>query len=810
MCGSVNFDVTSSQSNNNNNISLQRIDSKIKFVVKTKEGVTFTPYKWHIYSVPRKATVIYNENKDLFDYNADNYFNIEERNFDEINENGGLFAFYCLENKINYKEFIKNEGTIDEQYSLREKRIKEEIGNNLYENKEFVYAKKSASYVVIEGYVDYKDSESGNDISAKVKYTILLGGIKDGTNNELDANNYSNHRNCSYTYNITINSVNQIITEVDIDNEVRPGAEGNVTISGEVMDFDSYNNIFKITFKQSEVSDGLTWNVYTPFTKGINDKDIKDYKWILFRINDRNAANSGQFDKRFTFNEEFRKYIGDNKVYKDLNLESANAQAQFYDRYKSDVESYKDSLLTVKHLIHILKESKLRCKNNNNNQKWDMFDVNQKMIFTAYMHDYYYEYDPNDSDKSFDISLWKQFVNTEKRTMSISSDVRLSSDQQSSIFTSLYSFRQSSIITLYNKYLKDSFTAWGVNAIQNKTKIMFDKNTDAVVYDGTSNDSYNGRKNSINLWLKESTSWDYFVNSDTWQMKSGYEYARYKCMSLNRDMNGNGIIEKNEIQWYLSSINQLTDIWIGEPAHEELKLYTHTTWVNDDQWYVSSTVKNSLEVTENKVKKNKNNPEILWSSEGSSIGRLGGSGNINSLVYYRCARNLGIINSESENTVYNDFAHINNDNGTITISLDRLDPGALRGNATVDELPDHNERDEYGNNRPWSKFSVSPTPSKDGHKWEEVRIASQPNSTSRLCDPGWRVPNQRELSLMYSRITPVSFWSLKNHFSRTGFSFYTKSNGRYGFAIGKNADTFFLINDEDHDTGGVRCVRDVN
>ena len=30
MCGSVNFDVTSSQSNNNNNISLQRIDSKIK------------------------------------------------------------------------------------------------------------------------------------------------------------------------------------------------------------------------------------------------------------------------------------------------------------------------------------------------------------------------------------------------------------------------------------------------------------------------------------------------------------------------------------------------------------------------------------------------------------------------------------------------------------------------------------------------------------------------------------------------------------------------------------------------------------
>ena len=57
---------------------------------------------------------------------------------------------------------------------------------------------------------------------------------------------------------------------------------------------------------------------------------------------------------------------------------------------------------------------------------------------------------------------------------------------------------------------------------------------------------------------------DTYINSAKWEMQAAYNAAKYKCMRLNRDMDGNGRIDENEVQWYLASINQLTDLWIGE------------------------------------------------------------------------------------------------------------------------------------------------------------------------------------------------------------------------------------------------------
>ncbi|MGL4779582.1 MAG: hypothetical protein ACRCXN_01955, partial [Bacteroidales bacterium] len=75
---------------------------------------------------------------------------------------------------------------------------------------------------------------------------------------------------------------------------------------------------------------------------------------------------------------------------------------------------------------------------------------------------------------------------------------------------------------------------------------------------------------------------------------------------------------------------------------------------------------------------------------------------------------------------------------------------------------------------------------------------------------GWRVPNQRELSYMLSRIGNDSYWNLKNHMSRTSFSQDpnpTQTTGRPGFAVTQSAGILFMINSAD-EKGGVRCVRD--
>lgn len=92
-----------------------------------------------------------------------------------------------------------------------------------------------------------------------------------------------------------------------------------------------------------------------------------------------------------------------------------------------------------------------------------------------------------------------------------------------------------------------------------------------------------------------------------------------------------------------------------------------------------------------------------------------------------------------------------------------------------------------------------------------VNARSQPGGTNPVCPKGWRVPNQRELALMYSRMPRnATSWPLSNHFSRSSFSFNTAGGERVGFSVENEGSVYYLINHKDSDVGGVRCVRDIN
>lgn len=45
-----------------------------------------------------------------------------------------------------------------------------------------------------------------------------------------------------------------------------------------------------------------------------------------------------------------------------------------------------------------------------------------------------------------------------------------------------------------------------------------------------------------------------------------YQQAVRACMSRNRDLNGNGTIEANEVKWYMASVDQYRGLWYGEGA----------------------------------------------------------------------------------------------------------------------------------------------------------------------------------------------------------------------------------------------------
>lgn len=98
---------------------------------------------------------------------------------------------------------------------------------------------------------------------------------------------------------------------------------------------------------------------------------------------------------------------------------------------------------------------------------------------------------------------------------------------------------------------------------------------------------------------------------------------------------------------------------------------------------------------------------------------------------------------------------------TRRISLARIDQQSIRGYFQTAELPEHHEREAA--NKPWRTFEVMNTTSGNNtYNWETLR--SDASSGDSPCPTGYRIPNQRELALMHSRIGNDGNWTLNNHF----------------------------------------------
>lgn len=780
--GTVNIPAQSTtidlSSNPDYTIRLQRLDAKVSFKVTAIEGVTFIPKEWKVVKASRLSSVIANTTDAEPTNGTQGYFESGWNRFEGEGEDfGKTFSFYVLENRKSPRQNIPQEGDTAERYACREKQEKNSLPDgedpekpgHTVNNGDYVYADANSTYVVITGYIQYTYAE-GQEVSANVVYTIHLGY----QNNNPD--DYNTPRNSHYIYNVTVESADKIILEVDSGNEEQAGAEGNVTIAEKIYNLDAHYETVCVNFFARQIDNTLTWYVSTPFSEGIPSGTFipADFRWIKFRLNEKNGTG---------YKQTFATYPGtttlcpEDIAYNELTPSSG--------------------LITVNQLVRILKENKEHLGKSNT-----LFDSGDKITFTAFIDENYYETDPTTGNSP--VSLWKKFVNQPERIMNILSRTKYSPDGESVKTVAVASFRQKSIQTMYNVEADEGLqSAWGTEVVRETAKRPF-WNARVSTSNSTPdyNSSSNGRKNSILLWDANHTAWNTYIDPATGNMKSDYNYARYTCMQRNRDNNGNGQIDPDEVRWYLAAINQLTDLWIGENSFDsEARLFKNTTWEED--FYVSSTVP---ERYRNSVLSYWDNPTILWSSEGSSIGNMnnatGYSNNMN--FNYRCVRNLG-VSSENEDAEPQDFASYNNNDGTI--NLQYLDSKSIRAYTQTAELPDHHERS--ADNLPFWKFKVRNDCHGNNLNWYELR--NRINANNSPCPAGYRVPNQRELALMLSRIKNDGHWTLGNHFSRTRFSMNPNpqgTNGRPGFSVSDNAGILYLINNTG-ERGGVRCVRDL-
>ena len=265
------------------------------------------------------------------------------------------------------------------------------------------------------------------------------------------------------------------------------------------------------------------------------------------------------------------------------------------------------------------------------------------------------------------------------------------------------------------------------------------------------------------------------------------------------------IVDPNEVRWYLASIDQLTDIYLGELALDEVsRLYPSNPADRNNQtrWHYTSSSAND-----------QNNSWILWAEEGASRGGSSGSimdnGSQNTKFSYRCVRNLG-ISLDNPAEVPKDLVQvISESDGNILIDMSFMNAKARRS-SYVTELPSHNEREDA--NRPYAKFRVH----KDAFGSNQPWYFYQTNDPSPT---GYRIPNQRELLIMTSRLSSSQWPSGKNQYiSQTAFSMYNTgiyrdytTDGttimREGFLWHTNGN-FYLQNNRG-ETGWVRPVQDV-
>ena len=238
MSGTTAADLTANTTNPVN-VSLKRVDVKIRFNVTTAEGVTFTPLDWQVVTVPRVVSVLPTEVQGQFEFEG-NYFNSSWNNFEISMTGANTFAFYIPENKVDVRKAIPATGTYAEQYALREKQEKTPNNDGTVTNGAYEYADERATFVKFKGNIFYTIG-SGKEVSADVTYTVHLGAVN-------GVNDYNSLRNHFYTYNVKIVSVDDIIVEVESGEEAQepsPGSEGDVVFAKKVLEFDAHNEVFK-------------------------------------------------------------------------------------------------------------------------------------------------------------------------------------------------------------------------------------------------------------------------------------------------------------------------------------------------------------------------------------------------------------------------------------------------------------------------------------------------------------------------------------------------------------------------------------
>ena len=641
-------------------------------------------------------------------------------------------------------------------------------------------ANASSAYVVIKGtysgkadhYKDFdKDNYTGKEnAEAQVTYYIPLGYVNG------NLNDYNVRRNTKYIYSITVNGVDDIVLEVVSDEEKSSVEDGDVIYlnGGKVIDLDAHYASGILTFNKADLESKseITYKVKSPYTNGYQTGVDSD--WVKFVINGKRQG---------VYSQQTVAYPGDNS----------------------------SSLLSVGELMENLQ----------NAETLDLFDNNNQIVVSCYVNEYYYE------DKATE---WHKWVNTDNREMLILCDTKAGNG--SSLTEGTYIIRQKSIQTIF-KTDGSLASAWGTEWFNETDNIQPNYGINSDNTDGSNSTanfaSFNndGRRNMIAEVYNNGNQRADWSDITTWnwdwdpQTTAGeYRKAYLACMSRNRDADGDGEFDVNEMKWYLASVNQYQDLWIGNAGiNQNAHLYTYPATPVVTHYFSNSK------------------GQIFWAEEGAAVSPYhehGGRFSNNRKHAVRCLRNLNVETPAdqskyiaSQNDVLQvDYATVKQEGGKYVVELSGLNSNALRSYRT-EMLTRHTEREEQ--NKPYVSFTINdeltrPSDLRNGqYTWTNIINSGKDGDYG--CPDGYRIPSQKELILMLSKVNDTDYHNdevlsmTRSSFApnQTGYPYHPLGYTVGGYAI-HNYNPFMcvLVTDINNINNGtvnhsnyyLRCVKD--
>lgn len=767
-------------------IHLRRLISQVKFNVtyNTANISSFEIESWSVYNVPNQSWVAETEREtpnagDIRTVGTGGSYqhtiptNITSTVTAADGGKSWQFDWWQLENKRTGLGHVTT-------YADREVEFKNDADNTntgLYKSLVPTAAStddpnNNATFVELRIRMAMTVDENGNRLAdGQVRivdgvYTVHLGYCEG--NDPDKSRDFNCRRNTKYTYNVTVNNINDIYVEAHSDRENSPGAEGIISdVTDRFVELDAHYGVYNIYLSETDLN---------RFEYMIRCFDGNGARIDIDSTNETSVPAPRSADRKYLDWVEIRSTTGADVLseYKPQGYTADGKITYTLDTFKAGVKAG-----TIK-----------------------------AGYYTVFFNEYVYE-DATDGNENGS-TAWKEYVNKPDRQVWIRVEEAQSSDGESIHFKSKYAFSQKSIQTYYNTASAETTTALGMEHTNESFGLNLRRN---FIY-GSSED--NGRFNTAafivnaqsnywneSSWKDDTYEWgDRYVNLSVSQTvnainnqgvtqaafdknnplplpalmgisgtKTDYDPdqssspkfidATNACMNRNRDLDGDGKIDINEIRWYVPTVNVYIRMILGRRSlstpimdYDNHPRLPYPTGKNDNG-YVSSLLL---------FGSNSSGNCILWAMEGTST--CGWNQYNQEPWNIRCVRNLGTDMTTLSKNGKVDPAYQRRSGTTDVIEMTYYDPSSIR-QEKITSIPPHDiANQDY--NRCYKAFQYSDVQyfnnlsgynayNSDWARWlREGNPCANLNSATN--GYGWRIPNQKEISILYSLgIYPTSY-----------------------------------------------------